>query len=102
MGYYQGTNPKEAIEIRRPCPKKLFRRLTCEKIILLKSSCSFSTCLRASPYIDAALDNISSLMFSDPYLQQSSDNLVPGMHDTNTLRPKHYHGGKRDQNYHQE
>lgn len=44
------------------------------------SSCSFSTCLRASPYTDAALANIFSLLFSAPYLQQSSESFVPVYH----------------------
>lgn len=56
------------------------KRITCEDNSLLKSSCSFSTCLRASPYIDAALAKTLSFMFSAPYLQQSSDNLVPKYH----------------------
>ena len=54
--------------------------ITCENKSLVKSSCSFSTCLRASPYIDAALAKISSSAFSMPYLLHSSDNLVPNFH----------------------
>lgn len=42
-------------------------------------------------------------MFSDPYLQQSSDNLVPRMHDddTHNLSPKHYNEERIDNGYHQ-
>lgn len=50
---------------------------TCKDNSLLNSSCSISTCFRASPYIDAPFAKILSLIFSTPYLQQSSDNLVP-------------------------
>ena len=58
----------------------IIKKITCDNNSLLKSSCSFSTCLRASPYIDAALAKTLSFMFSAPYLQQSSDNLVPDYH----------------------
>lgn len=65
------------------------QRRTCEKKSLFKSSCSFSTCLRASPYIDVALANMLSLKFSVPYLQQSSDNLVPDHHKDNNEHLKY-------------
>ena len=52
-------------------------RPTWDNNSLFKSSCSFSICLRASPYIEAAFVKMPSSIFSAPYLQHSSDNLVP-------------------------